>query len=282
MAKAARSYFIFDIEFTFRRPMNLFAYVGFTALGLLFSFMGLIFAMTGGSDAVYVTVVPLFLTYAGAIFYVIKKAKKGDGAKAAFVLALPMPLVSAMHVVFLIGSHAVSFVIPDSEAFNSECETAGAQFFKAPSAPVRSIAYYRETKYDPPFTKFSVTGGTRITSLSYSNPTHPASIEFIETGPSSFGDPYSHHLQSGQEYGVAAITADALVNYKLSPEEELRKAPTNQGVVKYEVTVVDRRTNETLASLRYLIDSKNGRACGLTGKNVMNERSFVLKAIGLP
>lgn len=262
--------------------MTLFTYVGFTAVGLLFSFMGLVFAMTGGSDALYVTVVPLLLTYAGAIAYVIKKAKKGDGAKAAFVLALPMPIVSAMHVVFLVVSHAISFVIPNSEAFSRECETAGVQFFKAPSAPVRSIAYYRETKYYPPFTKFSVTGGTRITSLSYSNPTHPASIEFVETGPNSVGDPYFRQIQSGQKSGVATITADVVVSYKLSPEEELRKAPTNQGVVKYEVTVVDRRTNEALAYLRYLIDSKNGRACGLTGENIMNERSFVLKAIGLP
>ncbi len=261
--------------------MNFFAYAGYTALGFLFTFMGLVFAMTGNADTLYLTVGPLLLAYAGAVFYVIKKAKIGKGSQSAFVLALPMPLVSLIHVVFLVGSHAVSFIVPDSQAFSSECQTAGAKFFKSPTSPVHSIAYFRETKYAPPFTEFKVTSGTRISSLSYSDPPHPVSIEFVESGPNAVGDLYFRHPHSGQRYGVNTITADVLVNYKLSPEAELRKAPTDQGIVNYKITVIDRRTNENLASLHYVIDAKKRRACGLTGENMMNERSFVLKAIGL-
>jgi hypothetical protein len=33
--------------------------------------------------------------------------------------------------------------------------------------------------------------------------------------------------------------------------------------------------------LRYVIDAKNMRGCGLTDDNTMNERSFVLRSIGV-
>lgn len=261
--------------------MTLFAYVGFTALGLLFSFMGLIFAMTGGSNAVYVTVVPLLLAYAGAISYVIKGAKKGDGSKAAFVLALPMPFVSAMHVVFLMGSYAVSFVIPDSEVFSSECKTTGVRYIKKPALPVHSIAYYKESKIDPHFTSLRVSWGTHISSLSYYNPpSHPA-LEFTEYGPHAVGSPYTRRQKNKSEYGIDALSADVVVKIKMGPKEELQKALGSQGVVNYELTVIDRRTNEDLAYLHYVTDAKNSRACGLTGEKVISESAFILKAIGL-
>lgn len=261
--------------------MALLAYVGFTALGLLFSFMGLIFAMTGGSSALYVTVAPLLLAYAGAISYVVKRAKNGDGSKAAFVLALPMPFVSAMHVVFLLGSHAVSFVIPDSEVFSSECKTAGVRYIKKPALPVHSIAYYNESKFDPHFTSLKVSWGTRISSLSYYNPpSHPA-LEFTESGPHAVGFAYTRRPKDKSGYGIDALSADVVVKIKMGPKEELEKALGSQGVVNYELTVIDRRTNEELAYLHYVTDAKNSRACGLTGEKVISESAFILKAIGL-
>lgn len=261
--------------------MPFFAYAGFTVLGLLFSFMGLVFAMTGGTGSLYITAGPLLLAYAGAIFYVIKRANEGNGPKSAFVLALPMPFVSAMFVVYSIGSHGVLFVIPDAETFSSECKTAGAKYIKAPALPVHSIVYYNETKFRPHFTSLSVSWGSRISSLSYDNrPNHP-SLEFTETGPNAFGHRYTRHPKAEKEYGVDTLTADVLVKFKMSPEEELQKALGSQGIVSYELTVIDQRTNEELAQLRYVTDTENKRACGLTGENTLSERAFILKSIGL-
>lgn len=243
--------------------------------------MGLAFAMTGGTDSLYITAGPLLLAYAGAIFYVTKRANEGNGPKSAFVLALPMPFVSAMYVVYLIGSQAVLFIIPDTETFSSECNTVGAQYTKTPDLPVHSIAYYNETKFSPHFTSLSVSWGSRISSLSYYNqPSHP-SLEFTETGPNAFGHRYTRHPKAATEYGIDALTADVLVKIKMSPEEELRKALGSQGVVSYELTVIDQRTNEELAQLRYVTDAENKRACGLTGESTLSERVFILKAIGL-
>jgi hypothetical protein len=261
--------------------MPFFAYAGFTILGLLFSFMGLVFAMTGGTDSLYITAGPLLLAYAGAIFYVTKRANEGNGAKVAVVLALPMPFVSAVFVAYSIGSHVISFIIPDSETFSSECKTAGAVYIKAPALPVHSIAYYNETNFRPHFTSLRVSWGSRISSLSYESPPSHPSLEFTETGPNAFGHRYTRHPKAALEYGVDALTADALVKIKMSPEKELQKALGSQGVVSYELTVIDRRTNEQLAQLRYVTDTENNRACGLTGENTLSERVFILKAIGL-
>ena len=77
------------------------------------------------------------------------------------------------------------------------------------------------------------------------------------------------------------MTADVLVHYEILPEEELRKAENDQGIVSYEVTVTDRRTQEKLAILKYVLDVKKMRGCGLTGEKTMSVRSFVGKVIGL-
>ena len=43
----------------------------------------------------------------------------------------------------------------------------------------------------------------------------------------------------------------------------------------------DGRLKSLAYSARYIIDAKNRRACGVTGKDSMDEQVFVLKAIGL-
>lgn len=252
-----------------------------TALGLLFSYMGFIFAMTDGKDGAYLIGGLLFLTYVGVISYVVKKSKEEKGPESAYLLMLPMFMVSAMQIVYSIGSYSVSYILPDSEEFSFECATAGAQYLKPPTLPVHSIAYVYETKYGPHFTSYTVSGGTRISSLSYYNsPDHPA-LEFVEAGPSRMDNKFSHKPKVGKGYSIDSPTADVLVRINMSPEVELRKALGSQGIVKYELTVIDRRTNEKLASLRYVTDAENRRACGLTGENIMSESFFILKAIGV-
>lgn len=257
------------------------SYLLYTVAGLIMSFMGFVFAMTGGSDAATWTGEALLVVYVGVAWYVIHKASHGEGRKVAFLLALPMPIVTAAEVAYLVADGIGSYSMPDSEEFVSACRGVGVEIVATPVSPVHSIAYVRETEYEPPFTHFTISHGTRVASLSYSNPMHPEAIEYIESGPNAVGERYFRTPRMGKQIGVSALTADVLVKYKLSPREELRKAPTEQDIVRYEVTVTDRRTNAMLGSLRYVIDAKKRRACGVTGKDTMDERSFVLHAIGL-
>lgn len=269
--------------------MTIFAYAAAAVIGLLFSFIGLVFAMTGGLRTVYLVGALLLVAFASAIFFVVRQARAGKGPRAAFALVLPMFLVTAALQVFQLGKYASSLVVPDSEVFLAECRNTGAKYFKRPATPVRSIAYDWNTKSNPPFNRFEIHLKTRIASLGRSNHPHPKSIEFVERKrsglegrPSQGADgPFIRFPQTGDYYAVSSLTADVLVHYEINPEEELRKAEVDQGIVLYEVTVTDRRTDERLASLRYVVDAKQGRACGLTGEKEMSERAFVLKAIGL-
>lgn len=269
--------------------MTYLKYAAAAVLGLLFSYMGLVFAMVSGPQGAYIVGALLLLSYAGVIFYIIRKVKSGKGYPSAFVLVLPMFLVTGVLQVVQIGIYAFSLLTPDAEPFISECKATGAQFAKLPATPVRSIAYDWDGKYHPPFNRFEVKYGTRITTLGRSDFPHPKSIEFIERKRSNLegrptqgpDGPYIRFPQTGPYYSISAPTADVLVHYQVSPEEELKKAESEQGIVRYEITVTDQRTAERLASLRYIIDAKHRRGCGLTGENTMSERSFVLKAIGL-
>ena len=267
--------------------MTFFWYFAAGVLGLLFSYVGLVFAMVGGRQAAYVMGALLLLAYVGVIVYVIRKERTGK--HSPFALVLPMFLVAVVLQAFLAGKYALSFLTPDSETFISECKSAGATFTKLPASPVRSIAYDWNTTYSPPFNRFEVRFGTRITSLGRSDFPYPKSIEFTERKRSNLegrpaqgpDGPYIRFPRAGAYYGIPGLSADVLVYSRVGPEEELTKAESEQGIVRYEVTVTDRRTDERLASLRYVIDAKQRRGCGLTGENTMSERSFVLKAIGL-
>ncbi len=272
-----------------KAPMKYIAYIVSTLVGVMLSYMGFIFAMLGGPKFAYLVGALLFVTYAGVIFVLVKKDSAGKGLQFAFVLALPMPILTVVLQIFSLGNYGLSLLMPDSEPLIAECKGTGVKFEKLPSAPVRSIAYDWDGKYHPPFNRFEVKYGTRITSLGRSDIPHPKSIEFIERKrsnlegrPSEGPDgPYIRFPQSGAYYSIPALTADVLVHYRITPESELEKAETNQGIVAYEVTVTDRRTEVRLASLRYMIDAKQQRGCGLTGQNEMSERAFVLRAIGL-
>ncbi len=267
--------------------MTIFAYAAAAVLGLMFSYVGLVFAMVGGREAAYIMGALLLLAYAGVILYVVRKARAGK--HSPFALVLPMFLVAVVLQAFLVGKYAFSFLVPDSGPFISECKTTGATFTKLPASPVRSIAYDWNTRYSPPFSQFKVRFGTRITSLGRSDLPYPKSIEFTERKRSNLegrpaqgpDGPYIRFPRAGAYYGIPALTADVLVYSRVGPEEELQKAESEQGIVRYEVTVTDRRTGDKLASLRYIIDAKQRRGCGLTGENTMSERSFVLKATGL-
>ena len=268
--------------------MAYLAYIAAGVVGLLFSSVGIVFAMLGGLQFAFLIGGLLLLGHAGAIFFVVRMARVGKGPQAAIVLILPIFVVVGLALLFGIGGVIFTLLKPDSQAFALACKSAGAQYYKLPTSAVHSIAYYWTSKNAPPYNKFSVMLGSRV-SLGYSDEPYPPSIEFVERRRSNLeGRPlngpagsYVRHPRTGAFYTITDLTADVLVMYDVDPEEELDKASADQGLITYEVTVTDRRTSEKLSTLRYAIDAKNMRGCGLTDDNTMNERSFVLRSIGV-
>jgi len=262
--------------------MKLPTYSTPTILGLFFSFMGMTFAMTGGMKAVYIIGGLLILTYAATIAYVIRKKHRGEGEGVAYLLMLPMFMVSGEMMIFQLGKYAIAQLTPDSKEFIAECNTTDIQFIKSPASPVHSITYSWNTKIKPPFVQFQ-TNGSRISSIHYLNlpvDVMPG-IDFVEVKTSYEGhtkqEPsFLKYTSPGKYTGTDVATADVLVYYQLSPEEELKKAEIEQGLIRYELTISDKKTGEKLASKRYIIDAKKGRACG----PALDDRTFILKTIG--
>jgi hypothetical protein len=265
--------------------MNIAIYIVATAIGLFLSYVGVVFAVLSGPQFAFLVGGLLVTAHIGTFIFVRKKAIQGKGRSAAIVLVSPLFIVMGVMLIFETGRYVVSVLRPDSPAFTKECQTAGAQYYKLPASPVHSIAYDWKNRYEPVYNYFTLTNGTRAESLQHRNYPYPATIEFTERSylGKREGSPvtYIRFPRQGAQYQITALTADVLVNYQLTPAEELKKAATEQGMVSYELTVTDRHDGAKLAFLRYIVDAKSRRACGVTENNVMDERAFVLKAIGV-
>jgi len=74
------------------------------------------------------------------------------------------------------------------------------------------------------------------------------------------------------------LSADVLVKYKIS---RIQPKDWKNGLESVDISVTDRRDGRRLATMRYLLDRQAGRACGATSEGVMDEKKFVLKAIGI-
>lgn len=247
-------------------------------LGLLLSFFFMAGAMSGGREMAQLYGGLLVVAYAITIGYVVKK-----GDEAAYLLALPMVMV--LGVIFLVhfGKELVTKFWPDSQEFIAECKTTGVEYVRQPSAPVKSIFYEWNGNVMPPFAHFHV-AGTNITSLSYTGIPVDAKhgVEFIEIKTSyvnrdSNAPTYIRYLNPGKPQNVSNLTADVVVHYQIQPEEEVAKNYSERGMIRYEITVVDRRTGDKLAAKKYVINEKAKRACGPD----ISDQKFILKSLAL-
>jgi hypothetical protein len=258
--------------------MKFRTYAAPTFLGLFLSFFFMVAAMSGGKELAQLYGGLLVVAYAITIGYVVKK-----GDEAAYLLALPMVMVLGVVLFVHFGKELVAKFMPDSQELIAECKTTGVEFVRQPSAPVKSIFYEWNGNVMPPFALFHMVG-TRITSISYTSTPVDAQhgVDFVEMKTSyvsrdSSTPTYIRYLKPGKSQKVSDLTADVSVHYQISPEEELLKAYPEQGMIRYELTVMDRRTGEKLATKKYVIDAKNKRACGPE----ISDRTFILKSLAL-
>jgi hypothetical protein len=214
---------------------------------------------------------------------------RGKLAAGIITAAGTLPVAYALSILILVAGGVFDAVVPAPTAFATACKDMGAQYLKTPVNPVRSIAYdWKEGEYPPQINYFEVAPNGHLSSLRGGLGSRlPAQIEFTEGKCCRFegrpttgtGLPYIRHPNSESPYfGIAELSADTLVMFRSTPSELKRE---DWNLTSYEVQVTDRRTGETLATLKYMLDSRRRRGCGSTADGVMDERAFVLKAVGV-
>ncbi len=259
------------------------AYVIGLLLGILLSWVSLTFVRIGGEIYGYIFGAFLIAAHIGALIFSGKKLNQGDYGTACAIAISPMFIVTGIFsIVEAVKSDSLSISRLSSTAYADECKTAGVQYINLPSQPAHSIAYEWDQQVRPEFDYYE------ITSLGFSaasrNPPYPSSIVFTEYGHSARYNvkhnqmnSYTRKDREGEGYKssiIKKLSADILVSYSI------REIDNANNIVSYDLNVTDRRDGVKLANLKYVIDSSERRFCGFTGENKINEREFILKAIG--
>lgn len=226
-----------------------------------------------------------------AVFTVLSLVLCARGKHAAGIMTAigTLPTAYVVALLVLITTSMFEALAPATNAFKAACEDMGAQYLRPPVKPVRSIAYdWKDGDFPPSIVYFETASNGRLSSLNGGLGFRlPAQIDFTEgkccrfEGRPTIGTdlPYIRHPNSGTPYfGISEFSADALVTFSSS---RIELPGTQLSLMKYELTVADRRTGDTLATLKYMLDSKMRRGCGTSENGVMDERGFVLKAVGV-
>jgi hypothetical protein len=206
-------------------------------------------------------------------------------------LALALPLLTH-------PTQPLSRAAAETRDYEVLCRDAGVRLLAKPSGPVRSIAYDWDPRRlehgRPSFDRIELNGRGQIRawggfafprSVEYSK---KLDFEFAESrrGSGRFGpaltrpeSEFYRFPQQGSYYGVDALTADVLLYTDADRPAELRKALRNQGAVRYELTLTDRRSGAVLGTHTYVVDSVNGRACGANVDGNISRDAFLYDAI---
>ena len=265
----------------------MFKYIGYAILGGILSWLVWFGSLITGHETTEADVWLLFLAYLGVIFFLLYRLTQDRGHEFAFVLVLPIFMVLGLYTIIEVFNYGFLRWTPDSKAFTVECSKVEVKYIKPPTLPVHSIAYDWDTTEAPSFVDYKIVNGTRISGFinfgaPYNNSQH---FDFIETNHTqaieskclSASFRYLRFPKNAGCYGAGQLTADILVKYKTTPLEPSKK----EGAIRYELTVSDRRNGYKLAYLRYVVDFKKQRACGLSGEGTLNDGQFIQKAIGL-
>lgn len=186
----------------------------------------------------------------------------------------------------------------ETPEFKALCKGAGVRLLDKPVAPVRSIAYDFEPMH------ISVFGASRIEldedgrayrfgGFSRRNSTEAAKESKFEFTERRAGDgsgaatinpkaPYYHFPALGSTqpyYGVDRLSADVVAFLDVDKPDEYRKAPVQQGAIRYQITLTDRRSNAILGVQVFVVDRLNHRACGANVGSVISPSAFVFDAI---
>lgn len=211
---------------------------------------------------------------------------RGRGSLGVKIVAGALPVAYMALLAFQLVLSSFHYFQPNTAEFQQACQTAGSRYHAKSLHPVESIAYDWEPDAHPPeINHFNIDSNGRATDIGSRLPLlrYPASVKFSESRccqfsgpPTNRVGPYIRHTRSDY-YGITELTADVLVTYKTTRVPQVSsKSPLSQ----VDIEVRSRRDAKILATHRYFIDRQSHRGCGETSSGVMDETSFVLKALG--
>lgn len=262
--------------------MKLLTYIIPAIIGILLSLYGLVFVAVGGINKSFLIIAGVILAaHIGTYIFVGIKAKKGEGSKYSFLMALPIIMLCGLFYIFQIGNLIYSNFSGPPAAFVAECKSAGEQFFKLPASPVQSIAYKGIVS---DFESYQVSNKGRIGMMMNGNKIYPKFDKAIKFTQRVYDTSKGFlHTNSAIPFAIDTDTpsADVLISYEIIHPEELNKALVNQGTVGFVLTMTDTRDNQKLAMLKYFISHKDNRLCGPIKNNVFSEKAFIVTALGL-
>lgn len=219
------------------------------------------------------------------------RCSKGNGASGMAVAAstLPVALVAAYIAlaIWAAGQRILGFVEATPEEVTEVCKNAGAKYLSTPVSTVHSIAFSWGTEQSVSRYSYLNENPRKFGRFRFLEEIkYPNSIHFIErqfvAGMGVRSDehwPYMRMPIGGIFAGTGALTADALVTYEY---KRLSKVDAKNVFWLTDIKVVDRRTDQVLASLQYLTDGENLPMCGETSPGEMNIAEFIFKAIKTP
>ena len=188
----------------------------------------------------------------------------------------------------------------ETPEFINLCKTAGVKLLEKPVAPVRSIAYDwdpQRLKGRPHVDRFELDGDGRIGVIGGFSERNSVEaqkkniFEFTEIRRDSYRSgaasqnpsaPYYRFTDLSTKqpyYGVDNLSADVLAYLDVDNPDELRKAPIKQGVIRYQLTLSDRRSGAILGVQTFVVDRINNRACGANVGNNISQNAFIYDAI---
>jgi hypothetical protein len=226
---------------------------------------------------------PWIATFALVAFVQCARGQRSLGVGIA-ASTLPAGYVAA--IVGMIAWSARDSTKPSSPEFLAACKTAGPHYMAKPVTKVDSIAYdWAPNTYPPSINYFNVDARGNVSSLRGGLPRFGAPIDFIEGRccqyegrPSNGVGPFVRHPRSGEYFGIPELTADALVTYSVSYADA---AGVKSALKIVDVAVSDRRDGKPLATLRYVLDHEQRRACGTVSEGVLDEQAFIRRAVAV-
>lgn len=255
--------------------MNIAIYLISISIGLALSFFCIVFSMFGGERLVTITSLMLGAIYVSTTIYAFSVSAGKNITLNALALASP-PLI--LIVIFKLYIEVTTYVVPlfehESSAFAEACKSSGAQYLKPPAKPASSIAHDWNGDHELGYSRYELGRYGRLGGMGGFDkriPRFDEAIIFTEykrtsnaglstSATGSYVRTYSKDIS--HRFAVSTLTADILITHRVSPEEELSKAPINQGPVTHELTVTDRRDDQLLATLKYVVDQRDRRICG--------------------
>jgi hypothetical protein len=217
------------------------------------------------------------------------------------IAVAPLPLF--MFLVTWLIPMTMTYIMPlfetESPEFIAACEDAGVKLFEKPVAPVRSIAYDFDPKRISGWSGASrvevdkngrTLGFGGFSKRNSMEATKVAIFEFTErragdgAGAALINPSAPYYLFPTRDtnqpyYGVDDLSADVLAFLDVDKPDEYRKAAISQGVVRYQITLTDRRSGAVLGVQVFVVDRLNHRACGVNVDNVISPSAFVFDAI---